>query len=84
MATVTQYEDAYAALISAFNDAMKEVLKSDQSDKGVRLTDKAFALAKKYGWDWEADDEWGRWALKATGPEIVAHGLVNAIQKARL
>jgi len=84
MATVTQYENAYAALIAAFGEAMKEVMKNDQSQKGVLLTSKAFGLASKFGWDWENDAVWGHWANKATDPEILANGLAFAIQRARL
>ena len=84
MASVTQYEKAYAALIAAFGEAMKEIMRQWDSEKGNRLTDKAFDLAKKYGWDWENDDQWVHWANKATGPELIAHGLANAIQKAKL
>jgi len=84
MPSVTEYEFAYLDLIKTFHAAMNEVMLDDETDKSVKAMNKAFAKAKKYGWDWENDEEWGHWANKATSPEIVANGLANAIQKCRL
>lgn len=84
MATGTDYEKAYVSLMEAFGKAMKEALKGDESAKYLRLENKAFDLAKKLGWDWENDEKWAHWALKATSPEIIAHGLAYAIQRIRL
>lgn len=86
MASVTDYEEAYANLIKVFGKAMTAVMsgKDEGSRSTQRLVEQAFELAEKYGWDAAADEEWMHWALKATGPELLAHGLAKAIQKTRL
>jgi hypothetical protein len=84
MASVTAYEFAYLDLTKSFLKALELAMVDDQSSKALRAMDAAFAKAKKYGWDWENDEQWGRWANKATGPEIAAHGLATAIMKCRL
>jgi len=60
------------------------VVVDDETEESQNAFNAAFEKAKKYGWDWESDDEWTAWTLKATGAEILAQGLANAIQKCRL
>lgn len=84
MPSVTEYEFAYFDLMKTFTEAMKLVMVEDESEKSIKAVNKAFAKAAKYGWDWENDEKWGHFANKATGPEIVANGLANAIEKCRL
>ncbi len=44
----------------------------------------AFEVAKHYGWDSEEDDgEWYGFCLKATPAEILAEGLIHALQKCK-
>ena len=81
MATVTQYEDARAEVVFAFAKALgaiRALAAVGGSDDGVALS-AAFAVAKKHGWDWEADEEFVRWCHKATEQEICTEGLRRAL-----
>ncbi|HSX23040.1 MAG TPA: hypothetical protein VLE97_09725 [Gaiellaceae bacterium] len=86
MATVTQYEDAHAEVVFAFAEALRTMRALEDvgdSDDGESLS-AAFEVAKKYGWDWEADDDFASWCLKATHQEICTEGLRRALAGVRL
>jgi hypothetical protein len=86
MATVNQYEDAHAEVVLAFSDALRTIRALEtagDSDDGAALN-VAFETAKKYGWNWEADEEFASWCLKATEQEICTEGLRLAIGGVRL
>lgn len=81
MATVNQYEDAHAAVVFAFAEALRTTRALDDagdSDDGDCLN-VAFEVAKKHGWDWEADEDFVTWCLKATQQEICTEGLRRAL-----
>jgi hypothetical protein len=86
MATVTQYEDAHAAVVFAFAEALRAQRALDavgESDDGETLN-AAFEVAKEHGWDWEADEDFVSWCLKATHQEICVEGLRRALAGVRL
>ena len=86
MATVNQYEDAHAAVVFAFSDALRTIRALDaagDSDDGDALNG-AFEAAKQYGWDWETDAQFVDWCLKATSQEICTEGLRRALTGVRL
>ena len=86
MATVTDYEDVRAAVVFAFAEALRttrSLEEVDDSDDGECLT-AAFDAAKKHGWDYEQDDEFTSWCLKATQQEICVEGLHRALAGVRL
>ena len=86
MATVNQYEDACAEVVFAFSDALRAIRAleaSGDSDDGDALN-VAFEVAKKYGWDWEADKQFADWCLKATSQEICTEGLRRALAGVRV
>ena len=86
MATVTQYEDACAEIVFAFAEALRTTRAFESvgdSDDGD-CTTAAFDVSKKYGWDWEKDDEFTSWCLKATQQEICVEGLRRALAGVRL
>lgn len=86
MATVTEHEDACAAIVFAFSDALRTQRALDEagdSDDGDCLN-AAFEVAKKYGWDWEADESFASWCLKATSQEICTEGLRRALGGVKL
>ena len=86
MATVSDYEDAHAAVVFAFADALRTqraLDAADDSDDGAALN-VAFEVAKRYGWNWEADEEFANWCLKATPHEICTEGLRRALGGVRL
>ena len=87
MTTVTDYESLRWALIDAFHGALKAerepgVEDEDEGamDRAQSLHSHAFDLAARYGWSWEDDDGYSRWALKATHQEALAEGLRRAIE----
>jgi hypothetical protein len=84
MASTSDYELMYYELVSAFQRALKLAIDEDQSSRALKAMNAAFKVAAKYGWDWENDEKWERWANRATGPELAAHGLAAAITKCRL
>ena len=77
------HEDAYLRMIEAFHKALAFIAdyKNYATQAAIDLENKAFDLAEKCGWNAEEDNEWVSWCLKATKPEILAHGLAYAIQK---
>lgn len=86
MATVGDYEDAHAAVVFAFADALRAqraLAAAGASDDGDALN-AAFDVAKKHGWDWEADEDFVGWCLKATHQEICVEGLRRALAGVRL
>lgn len=86
MATVNQYEDGHAAVVFAFADALRTTRALDDvgdSDDGDALN-AAFDVAKQYGWDWEKDEDFVSWCLKATQQEICTEGLRRALAGVRL
>lgn len=86
MATVTEHEDACAAIVFAFADALRTLRALDEAgecDEGDCLN-AAFEVAKKYGWNWEADENFASWCLKATSQEICTEGLRWALAGVRL
>ncbi len=86
MATVTQYEDACAEVVFAFSEALRTQRALDaagDSDDGAALN-VAFEVAKKHGWNWEVDEEFASWCLKATPQEICTEGLRRALAGVRL
>lgn len=85
MATVTQHEDARAEVVFAFADALRTIRALDaagDSDDGDSLN-AAFEVAKQYGWDWETDEDFVSWCLKATTQEICTEGLRRALAGVR-
>ena len=86
MATVNQYQDAHAAVVFTFADALRAIRAlsaAGDADDGDVLN-AAFEVAKQYGWDWEADDDFVGWCLKATRQEICTEGLRRALAGVRL
>lgn len=86
MATVTNYEDARAEIVFAFAEALRIQRALDaagDSDDGAAML-VAFEVAKKYGWDWEVDEDFSGWCLKATHQEICTEGLCRALAGVRL
>lgn len=86
MATVSQYEDALAEVVFAFAEALRTIRALDavgDSDDGVAVN-AAFEVAKKYGWDAQADQHFMSWCLKATEQEICTEGLRRALAGVRL
>lgn len=86
MATVTDHEDVRAEVVFAFSDALRTIRALDaagDSDDGDALN-AAFEVAKKHGWDWEADKEFASWCLKATEQEICTEGLRRALDGVRV
>jgi len=85
MATVTQYEDVRAEVVFAFAEALRTTRALDDagdSDDGESIN-AAFEVAKKHGWDWEQDEDFVSWCLKATQQEICVEGLRRAIAGVR-
>jgi hypothetical protein len=81
MATVTDWEDACAKVVFAFADALRTTRALEDagdSDDGDCLN-VAFDVAKTYGWDYEQDEEFTSWCLKATQQEICVEGLRRAL-----
>lgn len=81
MATVTQYEDAHAAVVFAFAEALRTIRTFEAaggSDDGDALS-AAFEVAKKHGWDWTEDEQFASWCLKATDQEICTEALRRAL-----
>jgi len=56
-----------------FERAVRAYAKNDP--KSFIHTQAAFDAADLAGWDWEKDEKFVDWALKATEPEIAAEGL---------
>jgi len=86
VATVSDYEDARAAIVFAFADALRTQRSLDDagdSDDGEALN-AAFEVARKYGWNWEDDEDFASWCLKATDQEICTEGLRRALHGVRL
>lgn len=86
MATVNQYQEAHAAVVFAFADALRTIRAlsaAGDEDDGDALN-AAFEVAKEHGWDWEADDDFVGWCLKATRQEICTEGLRRALAGVRL
>lgn len=85
MATTGDYEDVRAAVVFAFADALRTQRALDaagKSDDGEALN-AAFEVAKAHGWDWEADEDFVGWCLKATHQEICTEGLRRALAGVR-
>jgi hypothetical protein len=86
MPTVTQYEDARAEIVFAFSDALRAQRAFDASGEcgDCEQLNAAFEVAKRYGWDWEADEDFASWCLRATPQEICTEGLRQALAGVRL
>lgn len=79
--TSNSYTRACADLICAYAKAIAaERAESDDADD---LANAAVLLAEECGWDWERDENFAAWALKATGQEILVEGLQKALAAAR-
>jgi hypothetical protein len=70
--TTTQTPDP-ATVIALLESAHKAALA--EADNEILLQTEAFDAATKCGWDWESDDLFTIWCLKATSPEIAEEGL---------
>ena len=68
----TQKPD-YANVIALFESAHKAALA--EADNETALQTEAFDSAALCGWDWESDNGFTKWCLKATSPEIAEEGL---------
>ncbi len=78
--TVTDYEDAGAAIVAAFSAAIAVVRATEWgADAAIDAHAAAFDVAKAYGWDWETDEDFASWALKATEQESLIEGLRRAL-----
>jgi hypothetical protein len=69
--TSNNYTEMCSALICAFAAAIR----SDDVD----INNAALDLAMECGWDWEADESFTSWALKATTEESLVLGLQKAL-----
>ena len=86
MATVTDWEDIRAEVIFAFADALRIVREEEAADnwgseRHQAAVQSAFDVANRLGWDEQADEDFMQWASKATEQEILAEGLVRALDK---
>lgn len=75
------------ALTEAFTAATEALQVAEATDRDEdheryeSLHNEAFELAKSHGWDWEEDEAFVGWCLKATTPEILSEGLRIALEK---
>lgn len=87
MRTITgnNYIETCSDLIIAFGKALAVVADPDAegSDEHEETSTVAFELAKECGWDFENDEDFAQWALKATGQETLVEGLQNALEAVR-
>jgi hypothetical protein len=86
MPTVSDFENARAAIVFAFAEALHTIRANEakgDSDDGEAL-ETAFAVARSYGWDYEQNADFTAWCLKATEQEICTAGLVKALEGVRL
>jgi hypothetical protein len=83
--TSNNYLATCAELIVIFGKALEIVANPDGegTDEHLETSDAAFKLAQECGWDWEHDEEFASWALKATGQEILVEGLTRALVATR-
>lgn len=80
--TSNNYTATCADLICAYAKALAaEHAESDDADD---LANAAVHLAEECGWDWEHDEDFTAWALKATGQEILVEGLQKALAAVRV
>lgn len=84
VASVRELDFAYLDLIKAFQKALELALQNAGADEAVEARIAAFSKAKRYGWDWEADEKFASLACTATGPELIANGLACALQNCRI
>ena len=68
----TQKPD-YANVIALFESAHKAALAEAANETALQT--EAFDAAEECGWDWESDNGFTKWCLKATSPEIAEEGL---------
>jgi hypothetical protein len=81
MITSNNYIATCAELICAFAAAIEA--DRTERDDAVDLANDAVVLAEECGWDWEADQDFARWALKATAEENLVEGLQKALAAVR-
>jgi hypothetical protein len=65
-----------ASVIAKF-DAAYEIAKVDENygtERAIDAQNEAFEAAKAAGWDYENDQQFCDWALKATDEECIAEG----------
>lgn len=74
-----------ADLTACFELAIKIAEEEDEADRWgserqfkAHLT--AFEMAESFGWDWQEDETFQDWSLKATSVEILAYGLKRALE----
>lgn len=79
--TANNYTEACSELICAFAAALVAD-RMDLEDQDVTCTH-AFQLAASCGWDWEADEDFTTWALKALVEESLVAGLQKALAVVR-
>ncbi len=80
--TANNYTQTCADLICAYAKAI--AADRVESDDAVDLANGAVLLAEECGWDWERDEDFAHWALKATGEEILVEGLKKALDVVRV
>lgn len=72
-------------IVEAFTTALKfSIVEANYgSEKAIDLQNKAFDVARKYGWDDQKDQDFSHWCLKATDVEILAAGMSHALARCR-
>ena len=56
------------------------------TEEAEKFEEQAFVMASEFEWDWEADDDWLVWSLKATNIERAQEGrrhIVEVVAAAR-
>lgn len=79
--TSHNYTATCCELILAFSKAL-EAYQQNHDDADDLMND-ALDLATECGWDWEADEDFMHWALKATAEELVVTNLQHALDAAK-
>ena len=79
--TSNNYTATCAELICAFA-ACIEAGHENRDDQDV-AANAALELATSCGWNWEADESYTSWALKATTEESLVEGLQKALAAVR-
>jgi hypothetical protein len=78
--TTADYERLRYDLVTAFQLAL-HAAQAGEDAKTDTLTDIAFQLAAKHGWNYEADKGFQQWCLKATQQECLVRGLTIALSE---
>jgi len=76
MPTVTDYEDARLWILKAFHRAIMAIRHHGEgSEQETTARTEAFMVAKAFGWDYENNEDYRNFCLKATGEEILAEAV---------